>query len=266
MTASELFQAGQLRAAIDAQIQKVKGSPSDKPARFFLFELFLFSGELDRARKQLDVLNYDDPKHSAAVEQFRGALDAESQRRSVFAGAAQPKWLTAVPDHVRLRLEVLPYLARGEAAEARRRLDEANAGVPSLTGSINGQPFDSLYDADERFGTVLEVFGAGGVYSWVPLESVESLTMNPPEAPRDILWRPAHISLVGGVEGDVLLPGLYPASSEHPDEAVKLGRATEWVEPTAGVTCGVGGRLFLTGTSSVGISNLQQIQITHPDA
>ena len=50
---------------------KVKSAPTDRPARFFLFELFLFSGDLDRARKQLDVLRYDDPRHSAAVEQYR---------------------------------------------------------------------------------------------------------------------------------------------------------------------------------------------------
>ena len=48
--ASELFHAGQLQDAIAAQIAKVKSSPTDQPARFFLFELFLFSGDLDRAR------------------------------------------------------------------------------------------------------------------------------------------------------------------------------------------------------------------------
>jgi protein involved in temperature-dependent protein secretion len=39
MTASELFQAGQLQAAIDAQTQKVKANPADQAARLFLFEL-----------------------------------------------------------------------------------------------------------------------------------------------------------------------------------------------------------------------------------
>ena len=51
MTASDLFKAGRLREAIDAQLAKVKGQPTDQAARFFLFELFLFSGDLDRARR-----------------------------------------------------------------------------------------------------------------------------------------------------------------------------------------------------------------------
>src|SRR4030095_4957834 len=126
MTPSELFHTGRLREAIDAQTQKVRANPPDNPARFFLCELFLFAGDLDRVRKQLDVLRYDDPQHSAAVMQYRQSLDAEVARRAVFAGTAEPKGLANAPDHVRLRFEALPYFARGEQAEGRKRLDEAN--------------------------------------------------------------------------------------------------------------------------------------------
>ena len=251
MTASDLFHAGRLREAIDAQAAKVKDRPTDRSARFFLFELLLFSGDLDRARKQLDVLKYDDPRHTAAVEQYRWALDAEALRRAVFSGTAQPKVLAAAPDHVRQRLEALPYLARGEHAEARKRLDEANAALPNLAGTRDGEPFDRLFDADERFGTVLEVFGTGGVYSWVPLEQVASITLNPPKNPRDVVLRPASVVLHDGVEGDVLLPGLYPGTHEHADDEVKLGRATEWVGGAGEVPRGAGGKLFLAGENPV---------------
>lgn len=244
MTASELFQAGRLREAIDAQIAKVKAAPTDQRARLFLFELFVFSGELDRARKQLEVLTYDDPKHTAAVEQFRFALDAEAKRRAVFAGNAAPEWLSTADGHLTRRLDAVHALARGQTADARRMLDEANAAVPVLAGTLNGQPFQGLFDADERFGTVLEVFGSGGVYSWVPLEAVETITLNRPAAPRDVAWRPANLVLDNGVSGDVLLPGLYPGTHESADEELKLGRSTDWVE-TAGVTRGVGGKQFL---------------------
>jgi type VI secretion system protein ImpE len=261
MTANELFQNGRLRDAIDAQTAKVKSAPTDRPARFFLFELLLFSGDLDRARKQLDVLKYDDPRHSAAAEQYRSALDAETRRRAVFAGTEQPKVLAAAPDHVRQRLEALPYLARGEHAEARKRLDEANATVPSLSGALNGQPFEGLYDADERFGTVIEVFGTGGIYTWVPLEQIESITTNPPQAPRDVILRPAHLVLRDGVEGDVLLPGLYPSSHEHAEDEVRLGRATEWLEVPGEVARGSGGRLFLTGDRTIRLVELFMITL-----
>ncbi len=263
MTASELFQAGKLRDAIDAQIAKVKSQPANNPARFFLFELFLFSGELDRARKQLAVLRYDDPQHLAAIEQYRDAMDAEVKRRAVFAGTEQPKGLTDGPAHVTQRFEALAFLARGEHAEAKRRFDEANAAVPTLKGTLNGLPFEGLYDADERFGTVLEVFGSGGIYSWVPLENIESITMNPPAAPRDVILRPASLVLKDGIEGDVLLPGLYPGSWQSADGELQLGLATEWQGND--ILCGVGVRQFLVGTSTHPFANLRQVQFAQSD-
>ena len=48
----------------------------------------------------------------------RRALAAEAPRRAVFAGAAEPKGLAGAPDHVKLRFEALPYIARGEHPEA----------------------------------------------------------------------------------------------------------------------------------------------------
>ena len=251
MTAGELFHAGRLKDAIDAQIAKVKDSPADNRARLFLFELLLFTGDLDRARKQLDVLNYADQRHTAAVEQFRGALEAEKKRRAVFAGTADPECLTAAPEHVTHRLAAVKALARGEFADARKALDQAAAVTPKLKGTLNGRPFDELADADERFGTVLEVFGTGGVYAWVPLEAVESVTLNPPAAPRDIVWRPARLVTTDGVDGDVLLPGLYPDSHGSPDDDIKLGRVTDWTGEADGVFRGLGGKAFATADGTV---------------
>lgn len=264
MSPSDLFHSGRLKEAIDAQTQKVRANPTDNPARFFLCELFLFAGELDRVRKQLDVLRYDDPQHSAAVAQYRQALDSEAARREVFAGKGEPKGLTNAPDHVKLRFDALPYLARGEHAEARKRLDEANAAVPALNGLLNGKPLEGIFDADERFGTVLEVFATGGAYTWVPLERVTEITMNPPKNPRDVILRPAHVVLTDGIEGDVLLPGLYPLSHEHADDEVKLGRGTVWLGNDGEVTRGAGGRILLVGGAMVPFGTVNQLLITTP--
>lgn len=259
MSASDLFHAGRLKDAIDAQIAKVKASPADNPARFFLFDLFLFAGDLDRARKQLEVIRYDVPERSAAVEQYRQALEAETKRRAVFAGTQEPKGLESAPDHIKLRFQALPHLARKEWAEARRLLDEANAAVPTLKGTFNGKPIEGCFDADERFGTILEVIANGGVYSWVPLERIAEITMNPPRSPRDVVFRPAHLVLADGLEGDVLLPGLYPNSHEHHDDLVKLGRSTEWVGEDSEVTRGAGGRVLLVGDAFVPFGDIKQL-------
>jgi type VI secretion system protein ImpE len=262
MTAIELFRAGKLREAIDVQVATVKAAPADQAARLALFELFLFTGELDRARKQLEVLRYDDPRQTAAIEQYRHALDAEACRRRVFAGTDQPKIPASAPEHVRQRVEVLAYLARGEAATARARLDEANAAIPQLAGTFDGKPFEGISDGDDRLGTVLEVFASSGVYSWLPLEQVHSIVMNPPQSPRDLVLRPANITLIDGTSGDVFLPGLYPDTSTHPDDEVRLGRAAVWVETDAGVFQGSGGRVFQVGSEWVPFSTVNELLIT----
>jgi len=61
MKGSELFKAGKLAEAIQAQVQEVKGNAAIRAA-LFLFELFCFAGEFDRARKQIDALQGDDPR------------------------------------------------------------------------------------------------------------------------------------------------------------------------------------------------------------
>ena len=263
MTASELFQAGQLQAAIDAQTQKVKANPADQAARLFLFELFLFAGDLDRARKQLDVLRYDNPQATAAVESYRHALTAEQSRRDVLAGKGRPKFLGPAPSHAEARLQALQSYASGDRAGGGDLLARANGEAPDVNGTLNGQPVAGLRDADDLFGCVLEVFG-GENYVWVPLENVESITVNPLTNPRDVIMRPAHLVLRDGPSGDVLLPALYPESRSHPDEAVRVGRVTDWIGGETEPIRGVGGKLFTAGENWVRFADWQALQVTAP--
>jgi len=260
MTASELFRAGQLQAAIDAQTQKVKAHPADQAARLFLFELLLFSGDLDRARKQLDVLKYDKPEATAAVDSYRHALTAEQTRRDVLAGKGRPKFLGPVPSHVEARLQALQNYASGDRAGGDTTLMNANAEAPEVQAILNSQTVAGLRDADDLFGSVLEVFG-GENYVWVPLENVESVSVNPLTNPRDVILRPAHLVLRDGPSGDVLLPALYPESRSHPDEAVRVGRVTDWVGGETEPIRGVGGKLFTAGDNWVRFADWQTLQV-----
>jgi type VI secretion system protein ImpE len=233
-----------LQAAIDAQIQKVRGNPSDQGARMFLYELFLFAGDLDRARKQIDVLNYDDPKAVAAIERYKHVLDAEQMRRRVLAGQEEPKVLKDAPSHLLLRLQALKHYAANETAKGDEALSQANAETPDVKVKLNDQEVEGLRDGDDLFGTVLEIFGTGGVYCWVPLEQVESITMQAPRSPRDALLAPATVSLRDGPSGDVLIPAVYPGSESSADDTLRLGRAADWSIDEERPVRGVGGRVF----------------------
>jgi type VI secretion system protein ImpE len=202
MNPQELFRAGQLGEALRALSAEVRDNPTDARRRTFLFELLCFSGDYERADKQLEVLGQAGPSSEVGVLLYRSALYAERQRQDLFARGEFPK-------HV-------------------------DSPEPAVAGIFNGKPFSSFSDADPRIGGRLELFAAGN-YLWLPLQHVASVQMEAPKRLRDLLWTPASVrttrSFKGAELGEVLLPVLAPSSCQHADDAVKLGRATVWEQP-----------------------------------
>ena len=70
---------------------------------------------------------------------------------------------------------------RGQAGRRPGPSGEGGGGQPRRRGRLNGKPFEHLRDADDLFGSVLEVLSQGAYY-WVPLEQVASLAMSAPPA------------------------------------------------------------------------------------
>jgi type VI secretion system protein ImpE len=202
MNAQELFRAGRLAEALKALSAEVRDNPADARRRTFLFELLCFSGEYDRADKQLEVLGQSGPDSEMGVVLYRAAVYAERQRQDLFSGGE-------FPSHA------------DEAASER-------------TGSLNGKPFTSFSDADPRIGARLELFAAGN-YLLLPFAHVASIRVDPPKRLRDLLWTPAAVrttpAFKGTELGEVLIPVLSPFSWKHTDDAVRLGRATVWEQP-----------------------------------
>ena len=107
---------------------------------------------------------------------------------------------------------------------------------------------------------MLEVY-ARGKYIWVGLDQVDAVVCNPPKFPRDLFWLPAKLMAASGEVGDVFLPALYPGSADHPDDAVKLGRTTEWADGD-GPAVGSGTRLLFRGEDAVPLLDLRQLEVT----
>ena len=89
-TAREHFAAGNLAAAIAAQVQQVKASPLDAGQRTFLFELLAFDGQLDRADAQLAVLGGQSSESGWASSVYQNLLAAERMRRGITASTTAP--------------------------------------------------------------------------------------------------------------------------------------------------------------------------------
>lgn len=260
MNASDLYKAGKLSEAVDAQLKEVKASPADHAKRLFLFELLVFSGDLERAKKQIENVNYGQMEIDAAVLAYRKLIDSEQARRQLFQDGVAPRFFGEQPEHVHMRLEAVNCFRENRPDGAGQFLAQANGAAPAVKGQLNDKPFDSLRDCDDLFGTVLEVMAQGSYY-WVPLEQVESITMNPPRFPRDLIWIPARLELLEGAAGNVYLPVLYPGSEEQADNQVKLGRTTDWKDVGAGLVRGVGAHLYLAGEADMSLPEWRELKI-----
>jgi type VI secretion system protein ImpE len=231
MSAKELFQAGKLNEAIEALGAEVRDHPTDARRRTFLFELLCFKGDYDRAEKHLNVLADATPDARVGAILYFSALHAERVRQDLFAKKDYP---------------VVP-------AEGNPR-----------GGTINGQPFESLEDADPRLGPRLELFAAGA-YLWIPFAHIESIELEPPKRLRDLLWAPALVRTGPAFKekelGEVLLPVLAPFSWKHPDDQVKLGRATEWAD-LDGLNVPSGQRIFAVDGEDFPLLDVRKIEFT----
>jgi type VI secretion system protein ImpE len=246
VTAKELFDAGQLAAAIEQLNHDVRAHPTDVRQRTFLFELLCFAGDYGRAARQLDVLSHQDAATDVGVQVYRNILTAVEARERLFTHGDQPDFLAPAAPYVDHHLQALQQLCAVQPAAAKALLEQAAQARPGLTGHLNGQAFNDFRNSDDILGCVLEVF-IQRHYIWLPLEQIKQLTIPPPTKLRDLLWTPATLELHTGPIGDVFLPVLYPGSHTSDDDHIKLGRMTDWLAAAEGVVRGMGQHVFLVG-------------------
>src|ERR1700686_446980 len=91
--AKELFAAGKLNEAIQELLLEVKANPGDASRRTFLFELSCLAGDWGRAERQLDVIGHQSAEAELGVMVYRANINAERERRRVFAEGVQPHFL-----------------------------------------------------------------------------------------------------------------------------------------------------------------------------
>jgi type VI secretion system protein ImpE len=252
-TAAELYQAGQLNAAIEAQLQAVRSAPLDSGRRTFLFELLAFAGQWDRADQQLAVMAQETAEKGWGATVYQNLLKAERARQMVFAGQARPDVFLDPPPFIATRCEALELFTRGTpeaTAAGLAKLAESDATVPTIQGTINGQPVTGLRDADDLLSPILEVMLMRD-YVWVPWAQIRELEIEKPMHVRDLLWSPARITLSDGEERRGYIPALYPGTPTSPDDNVRLGRLSSWLVPEGdGPVRGVGQHVLVAGDST----------------
>lgn len=246
MSVQDAIRTGDLDAAMALAKEAARDQPAELKHRVLLFQLFSILGDWDRAAAQLDVAAELDEISLPMVQSYGRAISCERLRTSVFAGEKSPLVLGEPPVWIGPLIQALSEDARGEHAAAADLRAGAFEGAEATAGTINGDAFEWLADADPRLGPVLEVI-MDGKYYWAPVERFSKIEMEDPEDLRDLVWTPAQITWSTGGEVVGLIPTRYPGTVGRTDDPLLLlSRKTVWGEAVGDLALGYGQRLLST--------------------
>jgi type VI secretion system protein ImpE len=232
--ADQLLRAGDLDGARAALVEVVRKEPANEQARMFLFQLLALTGDWDKARKHLDILAQLSGEAQMLAAAYGQAIAAEAEREAVFAGKARARQHVA-SDWAEGIAEALELLGKGETDAAAEARDAAFDAAPDTPGSLDGERFDWLADADSRFGPCFEAI-IGGRYGLQPFDQVEKISSEGPVDLRDLIWYPVQIAFKSGQSVAAFLPARYPGSQNGASTDETLARATSWHETAHGDT------------------------------
>ncbi len=262
--AREFLRSGEPRAALEQLKQEVRKAPRDARLRTFLFQLFCVFGEWDRAVTQLTVTAELDPIAMPMLQAYRAAIRCEILRGKIFAGERTPTVFGDPEPWMSLLVEANRVLAAGRFEEAAGLRDAAFEQAPAIAGTIDGEAFEWIADADPRLGPMLEAL-IDGKYYWVPFHRLRTLDIEPPSDLRDQVWMPAHFIWTNGGDSHGFVPTRYPGS-EAADVDLAIARRTEWQERGGEWFLGLGQRMLATDAGEHALMDIRQIVFTQPEA
>ena len=269
MTALAQFAGGDLAGCL-AQLQNdVRRQPADGKLRVFLAQLLMLTGDWNRALNQLKVAAELDAGALPMQHAYAAAIQCEGLRAQVFAGVRSPLIFGEPLPWIAAFLQALKLESQGNGKQAGALRLEALEAVNTVGGTVNGQAFEWIADADSRLGPILEVL-LNGAYYWVPFERIKSVVFEPPADARDLVWLPAQFTWANGGEAMGLVPVRYPNSERSTDDAVRLARKTQWLalggESEAQQYAGLGQRVLTTHSDEIGLLDIRELTLAVPDA
>lgn len=256
--AESALRDGNLDEALGFLQSSVRANPGDASLRIFLFQLLAVLGQWERALNQLNVAAELDAAALAMAQMYRETLRCELLRTEVFAGKRSPVVFGQPEDWLALLIESLLTAGRGQNEAAETLRQRAFEMAPASAGSLDGQTFAWLADADMRLGPVCEAI-INGRYYWLPFSRISRLVVETPQDLRDAVWMPVHFEFTNGGEAVGVIPTRYPGSEVQSDPLLRLARKTEWVERPSGVFCGLGQRVLASDVGDFSLMDVREI-------
>ncbi len=258
--AENYLQQGNLPEALAELQNQIKKEPANPKLRVFLFQLLVVAGQWERALAQLKVLAGLDALSLLMVQTYQAAVQCEALRAEVITGKQTPLVFGEPQPWLALLLEALRLDAEGHFSEALALRNQAFDQAPGCSGTIDGDNFAWIADADSRFGPVVEGI-VNGRYYWIPFQQIRKIEIEAPADLRDVVWMPAQFTWINGGAASGLIPTRYPGAEKSEDNQIRLARKTDWEETTAGVFRGLGQRLLATDVQDYALMDIRNIEL-----
>ena len=237
-------------------LSAVRAAPTSASARMKLFRLFCLTGQWDRAVTQIDTASSMDAELAMTSLLFKQAIACERFRALVFAGSRTP----VVIGEPQAWLGWLMQALRSEPAQAAVLRQQAMEAAEACPGSLNGEAFEWLADADPRLGPVCEAF-IDGKYYWLPFDRIAEVSIEPPDDLIDLVWTRAELVLANGGSKAVLIPTRYSGSEGSDDDSIRTGRRTEWQGSDEAGYRGLGQREWVTDRGETGLMDVRHLTL-----
>jgi len=257
LISNDLYDQGKLADAIASQRETLAATP-DPAGQLFLSTLLMFTGDLDAAQAAVDAVPFG-AEWAAECATHGELIAAERARWQAFEDGTFPAPDDA-PEHLKCRWRAIASLFDGTPDQVIDGIDQADAYVPNLHGHIDGREFFGIRDADDLFGTVVEVFEAGE-YRWLAFEELKCVKFVGDDSPREDIYREVQLTRADGRESRAFLPVLYFGTHMSDDEAVRMGLETDFFAVADGPLRGIGRRIWLIGDEELTLPDCRQLDV-----
>ncbi len=262
MNAQECIKRGDLKGALTHLQEEVRNNPDSSKNRVFLFQLLAVQGVWNRALTQLNVAAEMDNDALLMAQVCRELLKCEGFREEVFSGKRSPLVFGEPSDWMATLLQGLEPAAQGDGAKASALSSRAFDSAPVSIGEINDEKFLWISDADMRIGPTLEAI-VNGKYYWIPFNNISKVVLEPPQDLRDLVWISAKFTWRNEGEAFGFIPSRYTDSID--DDALALGRRTEWQDLGQEYFIGKGQRVFSTDQGDYPLLETRSIKFNWDD-
>jgi type VI secretion system protein ImpE len=259
-TAEDCFRRGDLPGCLRSLQDSIRQSPADAKLRIFLAQVLMVQGDWGRALNQLKVIGEMEASALPMMHAYSAAIQCERLRAEVFAGSRSPLLFGEPLPWIALQMQSVALQGSGREAEAAELRAQAFEAAPATAGTLNGESFEWIADADSRLGPMLEVL-LNEAYYWIPFDRIASIRVEPPSDARDLVWLPAEFRWSNGGEAMGLIPVRYPGSEGSDDAAIRLARKTEWRSIGPDAYQGLGQRILTTDGPEIGLLELRELQL-----